>query len=313
MTNHCSRRTGLVPELCERLNIRLFGEISFTSGWAQAIDQFGKNFHTQYNKARRVFKENKPESYTMNDADFVEVALSVWHQWATPADIMRCFQKVGIMQTRLAPEAIDRQSAGFTMPPPRPEPTKHEGPGTPSLRIRRNTEAYFKAKCDLWEQYAEDLEGKQLAPSETGIMDVPVAERKRKAAQIAGSNDSLQTGGSYTLGQLATKLQLREEKDAKEAAEKEERRQVRQKNKGEREAARQELHDAFWACRRQLDKSRGNGTGQRACCCGETPCKYAKYHHCSHCGDILTRPCAKAKCKEKSTATQLAATRSERY
>ena len=291
------------------MGIHLFGEISFTSGWAQAVDQWAQNLKGQYKKARNLFKRQRStpgNPYTLTDADFVEILLDIWNSgWAMKADIQRSFERTGIQQQRLAPEMINREAAGFTLPPPSPEGARIGDTDTPSPRCyRRGSLAYYKEKTRILVEHIEKLRGSQLLPSETGMLDVPVASKKRKQNQIAKGN--LQTGGSYVHGELARLNEEKRGEKAKADGEKEERRAARAERKAEHNAEKKKLEDGFWACRRVLDKSRGNGTGRRRCLCGEDTCKYAKFHHCSHCGDIKTMLCRKTECKAKYDAAQTA-------
>ena len=71
---------------------------------------------------------------------------------------------------------------------------------------------------------------------------------------------------------------------------------------------REELAAAFWECRRFQEgyaKQRKGKNKKRKCPCGEDPCKYRKYKHCSHCGMIMKKHCSKKACADAGNNASL--------
>jgi hypothetical protein len=160
----------------------------------QALDQYNKKFHEAYTKERRRFQELRRlngHSETLNTADFVSIVCTIWPFWSTPSDRRSSFQKVGILQDRIASDLVDRSKFTATMPLPPPV----------SLAFLRGSLGIHRGSLFMMkhtESRAPHVDGRGIA---CGLGEGFLGVLRGEVRQ--GATDHLQiigTGGEATLG-----------------------------------------------------------------------------------------------------------------
>ena len=298
---HKSRFSHKVLTKCREYNFRMYVERSNSSQFLQALDQFNKKFHNQYNKAKKNYKKEAAvmlasetgKTHTSGDIkltkiDFLKIFSRISLDWSTAEDRRTAFRVVGILQNALDPSEICRKA--FIVQPESPKaPTITFGPIPSPENVRRNSAEYWKAKFLACDERRVSLESLHVKPRELGLLNVPqfTASGKKRKRNFTDKH------GSLDMQQM---LELREEADALEEADRERRDEnvrTRQERADQAYQLQVDTIDAFFLC---------HNDGVWECKCATTPCPQLNKKHCTYCNKVKSRVCMTAACKRARLA-----------
>lgn len=279
--NHSSRDDEEYLEYCEKNGIWNLTEPSKSSGFLQALDQYNRQFHIVYNQGKKEYRKQFGESEAIDYGAFMWIFNRIWLSWSTPMDRIVSFRKVGITQSMLRPELVDRSkihlmaddNAKEGLSPIRPKYLEVNLPTPPLLdgSTRKNTAIYWKTKYQQEHEARLEVLRNPFTPTECGVMTIPEHKKSRKRVAHRSENKH----GSFNEVEAALELAKANKKLA--MSEKKELLALEH----------QKLVDAWELC-----------VGGNACQCdNDGECPMAKYKKCPTCGDIKARLCTKAACK----------------
>jgi len=181
--NHASRKGTDCFEWCFARGLRLFFESSNTSGFLQALDQCNKKFHEACKKEKDLMNKGIGNR-TLNTADQLKILVTIWPFWCNPTDRINAFSKVGIEQTHLAPDNVDRSKFIMHSPPPVGKTDEVDLTITSPALIEKDTAEYFKAKLERAEAIIKLQSEREVDPKEAGILEVTYPIRKVESSRV---------------------------------------------------------------------------------------------------------------------------------
>jgi hypothetical protein len=121
---HESRYGKELLAWCKSVGIFFFFEKPKTSGFLQALDQYNRKFHIEYNKGLREYRITEgysrgcpAEEVNLGVKDFLAIFSTVWFNWSSKLDRITAFRRVGICTDALRPDLVNRKNfTGAVLP-----------------------------------------------------------------------------------------------------------------------------------------------------------------------------------------------------
>ncbi|KAK3263969.1 hypothetical protein CYMTET_27261 [Cymbomonas tetramitiformis] len=182
---HKSRFSDEVLSKCREYQFRMYVERSNSSQFLQALDQFNKKFHNQYNKAKKNYKKEKASQLTqetgkphstgdikLSKVDFLIIFSRISMDWSTAEDRRTAFRVVGLLQNAMAPSEIDRKSFIVQPNSPKAQSELVFGPVASPENVRKDSAQYWKAKFYACDERRNALEKLHVRPKQIGLVVV---------------------------------------------------------------------------------------------------------------------------------------------
>eukprot|EP00734_Pompholyxophrys_sp_LG126_P000204 Pompholyxophrys_sp_v1_NODE_43_length_3196_cov_8.157275.p1 type:complete len:389 gc:universal NODE_43_length_3196_cov_8.157275:2112-946(-) len=299
--NHSSRYDIEVLQFARNKQIRLWTERSCTSQWAQALDQFNKQFHDTWKSGVREYKHQKKLSDGLNFTENVkidipavlEIFANVWFSgWSTAVDRQTSFRKVGITGSKIDPAQINSSHLMTDIQVDSVPMTSIDECPSPDKSIDRDSVEYFKAKYDTAKVVCKNLEKLLHSPKAQGLLIIPSPPTtKESSSNIKRKRFSDQHGSMEIRDILGQKIKDMEQ-EKKEEEEKQKVKELALQKKTDASKVQGEIIATFELCK-------------DGCKCQIIPCPSRKLKRCQICADIKANFCRKKKCLEAAQKIQL--------
>ncbi|KAK3242282.1 hypothetical protein CYMTET_48019 [Cymbomonas tetramitiformis] len=148
----------------------------------EALDQFNKKFHNQYNKAKKNYKKEKASQLTqetgkphstgdikLSKVEFLIIFSRISMDWSTAEDRRTAFRVVGLLQNAMAPSEIDRKAFIVQPNSPKAQSELVFGPVASPENVRKDSAQYWKAKFYACDERRKALEQLHVRPKQIGL------------------------------------------------------------------------------------------------------------------------------------------------
>uniref|UniRef100_A0A7S3NNK5 DDE-1 domain-containing protein n=1 Tax=Aureoumbra lagunensis TaxID=44058 RepID=A0A7S3NNK5_9STRA len=284
--SHASRKDVRVLQYAKDHRMRLFFEPPQTSHFLQSLDQYNRQFHCRYNKAKNNLKKQLDRN--MNTGDFISLVARIWKDWSSVDDRINSFAQVGILQNRVAPENIDR-SQFYVQPPPKEVQKVNTTIASP-VGVEKESAEYWQEKYAQAQKIIEAQANREVDPAEAGIMRVEQRQNKTKVSKVRITDSYGSANMSDLLGK---RKRQQDERKNQEIIKKQRRDQIAQR-KAKEDSTFQTLYAAWTRCKSGCICALGDGKS----------CDASKLVYCEYCNQLKKKICNSKSCKDKRAAAE---------